>query len=159
MLFQSRKPASCPRCKKIMYPGPTGAPENHKRGCCSDGMKSKPPNNMSSNYLPHWPQPNGIFSGGTSFNPQAFLSAVREIYEKVVMGTGGGDGFGDGNSMEYVAFTEMLQKRTSIRADGSIVFLLYPEFTVDSCPDEWVIKESSESGDETYLRMDCLRNN
>jgi hypothetical protein len=87
------------------------------------------------------------------------LSAVREIYERVVMGTGGGDGFGDGNSMEYVAFTEMLQKRTSIRADGSIVFLLYPEFTVDLCPDEWVIKESGESGDETYLRMDCLRNN
>ena len=138
-----------------MYPGPTGAPENHKRGCCLDGVKSKPPDNTSSNYLPHWPQPNGIFSGGTSFNPQAFLSAVREIYEKVVMGTGGGDGI----SMEYVAFAEMLQKRTSIRADGSVVFLLYPEFTVDSCPDEWVIKESSESGDETYLRMDCLRNN
>jgi predicted lipid-binding transport protein (Tim44 family) len=71
-----------------MYPGPTGAPENHKRGCRSDGVKSKPPDNTSSNYLPHLAQPNGIFSGGTSFNPQAFLSAVREIYEKVVMGTG-----------------------------------------------------------------------
>lgn len=142
-----------------MYPGPTGAPENHKRGCCSDGVKSKPPDNTSSNYLPYWPQPNGIFSGGTSFNPQAFLSAIRDIYEKVVIGTGDGDGVGDEKSMEYAPVTKMLQKRTSIRADGAIFFLLYPEFTVDSCLDEWVIKESSESGDETYLCMDCLRHN
>jgi hypothetical protein len=139
-----------------MYPGPTGAPENHKRGYCSDGVKSKPPDNTSSNYLPQWPQPDGIFSGGTNFNPAAFLSAVREIYEKVVMGTGGEDGI----SMEYVAFAEMLTKRTSIRTDGSVVFLLYPEFAMDSCTEEsteeWIVK--SESGNETYLRMDSLRN-
>jgi hypothetical protein len=154
MLLQSRKPASCPRCKKIMYPGPTGAPENHKRGYCSDGVKSKPPDNTSSNYLPPWPQPNGIFSSGTSFNPTAFLSAVREIYQKVIMGAGPG---ADGVSMEYVAFAEMLTNRTSIRADGSVVFLLYPEFTTDSCPEEWITKGGEFDG-ETYLRMDSLRN-
>jgi hypothetical protein len=56
--------------------------------------------------------------------------------------------------MEHEAFTEMLQKRTNIRPDGSVVFMLYPKLTLDSCLEEWVVKGTGTS----YLRMDCLRN-
>jgi len=137
-----------------MYPGPTGAPENHKKGFCSDGVRSKPPNNKPSNYFPQWPQPEGVFSAtsnGTTFNPVPFLAAVREMYLKVVVG-----GASASEAMEYEAFAEMLHTRTSVRADGAILFKLYPEFTVASCPAELVVKED-ESGD-SYLSVDCLRN-
>jgi hypothetical protein len=58
--------------------------------------------------------------------------------------------------MEYEAFAEMLNSHTSVRVDGAILFKLYPEFTVASCPAELVVKEN-ESGD-SYLSVDCLRN-
>ncbi|KAH8982076.1 hypothetical protein EDB92DRAFT_1895313 [Lactarius akahatsu] len=88
---RTRKPASCPRCKRFMYPGPTGSLENDKRGYCSDGVRSRPPDNTPLGCLPPWPQPNGVFSSdawGTTFNPIPFLATLRDVYEKVVSGGG-----------------------------------------------------------------------
>jgi len=39
--FHQRKAATCSRCNTIMYPGPTGSSENHKRGYCSDGVRQR----------------------------------------------------------------------------------------------------------------------
>lgn len=74
------------------------------------------------------------------------------MYLKVVVG-----GASVAEAMEYEAFAEMLHTRTSVRGDGAVLFKLYPEFTVGSCPTELVVKED-ESGD-SYLSVDCLRNN
>ncbi|KAH9015176.1 hypothetical protein EDB84DRAFT_1634957 [Lactarius hengduanensis] len=98
-----RKPASCPRCKRFMYPGPTGSLD--KWGYCSDGVRSKPPDNAPLGYLPPWPQPNGAFSSdawSTTFNPIPFLATLRDVYEKMVSGGGQNDG-----AVEFGAFTEM----------------------------------------------------
>ena len=134
-----------------MYPGLTGAPENHKQGYCLDGVKSKPPENRSSDCLPEWPQPNGIYSARASFNLVVFLSAICDVYQKVLV-----DGCCRNKMMEYEVFVEMLVKCTSARPDGAIVFKLYPEFVTESCPDKWIVKEAS--GEEvTYLWMDCLQ--
>ncbi|KAJ7776621.1 hypothetical protein DFH07DRAFT_721722, partial [Mycena maculata] len=74
-----RKPATCTRCKKVMYPG---GPENHKKGYCSDGFKQKA---VNGDTLAPWPQPEGIFAVGSQFHPLSFLAAVRELYEKTVI--------------------------------------------------------------------------
>jgi len=52
-------------------------------------MRSKPPDNAPAGYFPPWPQPNGVFStnaSGTTFNRIPFLTTLRDIYEKVVLG-------------------------------------------------------------------------
>ncbi|KAJ7094960.1 hypothetical protein C8R44DRAFT_577859, partial [Mycena epipterygia] len=79
---EQRKVATYSRCHKVMYPGKTGSPENHKKGYCSDGFKQKA---TTGDDLPPWPQPAGIFTGGSEFHPLLFLAAVRDVYEKVVM--------------------------------------------------------------------------
>jgi hypothetical protein len=66
-------------------------------------------------------------------------------------------GGGHEEVMEYEAFAEMLHAHTSVHANGSIIFMLYPEFTFGTCPEELIVKGDVESGD-SYLRMDCLRN-
>ncbi|KAH9001813.1 hypothetical protein EDB86DRAFT_2827581 [Lactarius hatsudake] len=159
---KTRKPASCPRCKRLMYPGPTGSPENHKQGYCSDGVRSKPPDDAPPGYLPPWPQLNGVFSfdaGGTTFNPIPFLATLRDIYEKAVLGGGQSD-----EVVEFGAFTTMLHSRIVVRADGAILFQLYPEFELGPCPEGLFLKgdkfEEGRGGIEgtSYLRVDCLRN-
>ena len=61
------------------------------------------------------------------FNPMPFLAAIREMYGQVVVGGTRGP-----EVMEYGAFAEMLYTRTSVRADGAILFKLYPEFAMGS---------------------------
>jgi hypothetical protein len=140
-----------------MYPGPTGSPKNHKQGYCSDGVRSKPPDNAPPGYLLPWPQPNGVFltdASGTTFDPIPFLATLRDVYKKVVLGSRQKD-----EVMEFGAFMEMLHSRISVRADGPVLFRLYPEFALGSCPEELIVKDSEEGGGETtYLRMDCLQN-
>jgi len=65
-----------------MDPVKTGSPENRKKGCCSDSFKQKA---ATGDDLPPWPQPAGIFTGGSEFHPLLFSAAVRDVYEKVVM--------------------------------------------------------------------------
>ncbi|KAH9001850.1 hypothetical protein EDB86DRAFT_2801333, partial [Lactarius hatsudake] len=159
---KTRKPASCPRCKRLMYPGPTGSPENHKWGYCSDGVRSKPPDDAPPGYLPPWPQPNGIFSsdaGGETFNPIPFLATLRNVYEKAVLGGGQSD-----EVVEFGAFTTMLHLRIVFRTDGAILFRLYPKFELGPCPEGLFVKgdkfEEGRGGIEatSYLQVDCLQN-
>ncbi|KAF8997454.1 hypothetical protein BDZ89DRAFT_915144, partial [Hymenopellis radicata] len=63
--------ATCFRCKTIMYPGGLKGASNHKRGYCSDGVGQK----VDTETIP-WPQPAGIFVGGTEFYPLKFLEAI-----------------------------------------------------------------------------------
>jgi hypothetical protein len=97
-----------------MYPGPTGAAENHKRGYCSDGAKQKidhskqnedpPQANLPKSWvIPEWPQPKNIFTDGTHFHPLEFLNKVRDMYEQVVV-----EKAGDDLILEHVAFVSLL---------------------------------------------------
>ncbi|KAH9011792.1 hypothetical protein EDB84DRAFT_1239862, partial [Lactarius hengduanensis] len=106
------KPASCPRCKRLMYSGPTGSPKNHKWGYCLDGVRSKPLDDAPLGYLPLWPQPNCVFSSNawsTTFNPIPFMATLCDVCEKAVLGGGQND-----KVVEFGAFTTMLHLRISV---------------------------------------------
>jgi hypothetical protein len=100
-----------------MYPGPSGSAENHKKGYCSDGVKQNmeqssqnedpPRDNKPTSCTPaQWPQPHGIFTHGTHFNAFAFLTKIREMYEKVVIED-------DSGELLIVASSEIHQRRGS----------------------------------------------
>jgi len=144
-----RKIPTCSRCKTIMYPGPTKSITNHRRGICADGVKSK--STAESSDLPHWPQPNGIFTDGRFFHTKVFFKSVKEIYELAASGTG--------LSMMLVeaqAFLLMLTMRTIILTDAdgeptTALFRLYPGFDVVDAGDRVVNHEGTDC-----LRIDYL---
>ncbi|GBE81445.1 hypothetical protein SCP_0311740 [Sparassis crispa] len=154
-----RKTHTCSRCKTIMWPGPEGAGNNHKKSYCSDGVMQKPKTlqrmiNGSlqdvTEHPPDWPQPRGIFTGGTHFNPAAFLAAVRDMYDCVVVKSGtGGD-----HAMEYSAFAGLLSKRTVITDDGAVLFELYGSLEVTSEREhaDIIVQRNGIK----YLRVNCL---
>ncbi|KAJ7165980.1 hypothetical protein C8R46DRAFT_1219750 [Mycena filopes] len=129
---KGRKPQTCTRCKAIKYPGPTGAPENHRLKYCSDGFKPT----LANDTPAIWPQPTGIFTNGTDFHPFIFLSSVRELHEKLVV-----EGAMDHDlSLELDAFRNLLQARMVIDpTNGVVMWKLFAAFTVpasDGIPDE-----------------------
>jgi hypothetical protein len=127
-----------------MYPGPTGSSENHKKGYCSDGVKQV----MKSDTVPDWPQPQGIFELGTTFNPLKFLTTIRELYEVlVIQGSNGND-----LAMEYEAFTKLLTSRT-VTTDSGILFKLFELEMPFSTPPELIVYHDGSR----HLRIDCLR--
>ena len=155
----SRKPATCRRCRTLMYPGPTGAAENHKRGYCSDGARQTlkhssqnqdppKPNQPLSHTMPAWPQPQGIFTDGIYFNPVGFLTTLREVYEKVVIDKVSGEA-----AMEHEAFAGLLFARTLMARDGSMLFKLYDLDCPSSTPEGLLEVHNGMK----YLRLDCLR--
>ncbi|KAL6299496.1 hypothetical protein BKA93DRAFT_829872 [Sparassis latifolia] len=134
-----RKTNTCSRCKVIMWPGPEGSEINHKRSYCSDGVKQKPQKIQTVSGAqvktvleepPQWPQPPGIFTGGTHFSPDIFLATLRSMYEQVVVK---GEP-GDERSMEYMAFAALLEKRLKVvdNPDGRrmVLFELYRSLTL-----------------------------
>ena len=142
-----------------MYPGPTGAAENHKRGYCSDGVKQvmeqskqnqdpPQPNQSVSVTPPEWPQPQGIFFNGTQFHPLAFLDKIREMYEKVVIEKASGDLL-----MEHEAFAWLLMRRTVVLEDRSVVFKMFDLVCPASTADTLVVVREGDN----YLCLDCLR--
>ncbi|KAI0673878.1 hypothetical protein C8Q78DRAFT_1186282 [Trametes maxima] len=116
--LRTRKLNTCTRCKTIMWPGPRGSPFNHKRSFCSDGVRMNPQvtktkdgqSTVLTEELPPWPQPSGIFEGGNRFNPTVFLSTVSQLYAQMITHQTTGGRF----AMEYLAFAEMLHKRTIV---------------------------------------------
>ncbi|KAF9525245.1 hypothetical protein CPB83DRAFT_870915 [Crepidotus variabilis] len=78
---KTRKIQMCSRCQTVMYPGPNGCPENHKKGYCADGVQQVP-KDKSTEGVPPWPQPQGIFRVGKEFHVLPFLSEVHSLYEK-----------------------------------------------------------------------------
>lgn len=106
-----------------MWPGPKGSPLNHKRAFCSDGVRMKSQAQQKTadgrivtitEDLPPWPQPSGIFEDGTTFHPTVFLSAVAQLYNQMVTRNSTGGEY----AMEYLAFAEMLHKRTIVVPTG-----------------------------------------
>jgi hypothetical protein len=129
-----------------MYPGRSGAPENHKKGYCVDGVRQKPKTG-STDSLPEWPQPHGVFTNGTHFHPLVFLATVRELYDKVIDCAISDQDY----SMEDEAFSRMLSLRVKIE-NGQALFLLFDlENAVGTPPSLFVDIE-----DRKYLRVDCL---
>ncbi len=151
--LQPRKLQTCARCKKIKYIGGLGASGNHRKLCCSDGVKTQDKNNSP----PKWPQPEGIFTDGTHFHPFAFLEHLRRLYEKAIV-----EGDITYENMESEAFFEMLKARLDtmdIEEDGKTlkvpVFRLYGYLTMSPPLEQLVMTRDGKR----YLRVDCLREN
>jgi len=129
----------------IMYPGPSGSQENHRKGYCSDGVRPS----MKGDTPPDWPQPQGIFELGTKFNPLNLLAALRDLYDHTVTQNGtGGD-----LVMEYQAFGRLLHSRLIVAADGRHLFKLYDLDLPPSTQPELI----TEQGGSRYMRVDYLR--
>src|SRR5882762_2551298 len=145
----------CGCCQTIMYPGPSGCAENHKKGYCSYGVKQTgvkitPDGKRKVEDPPEWSQPAGIFSKGTHFDPIKFLSTIHQIYERVIVQ----HGTSEADIMEYEAFAKELHSRTKILLDGSILFKLYADLQVSGpFPNRLMVDHDGLK----YLRIDCLR--
>ncbi|KAF8973794.1 hypothetical protein BDZ97DRAFT_1751761 [Flammula alnicola] len=127
---KKRKGAVCTRCKAIMYTGNKNL--NHRKGVCADGVAQKPRPGSESDLLPEWPQPQGVFSAGKSFNPAKFLSTVRDLYEKVMDHHAQSPNTAVEYTLEDEAFSRMIASRTTSIGDHTY-FLLYDlEFTGSS---------------------------
>ncbi|TCD65447.1 hypothetical protein EIP91_002660 [Steccherinum ochraceum] len=158
-----RKNQACTRCQTIMYPGGVRSSENHKPGYCSDGA---PVHFKRENYQdfhhtlqgavsdhPPYPQPAGIFDKGKSFDPIAFLTTLRDVYECYIVekGTGGE------KASEYEAFAEMLLDRTTTTAiEGGTYFKLFRSLTVtDRGLKAGIIVDHTDGC--KYLRLDSMQ--
>ncbi|KAJ3744556.1 hypothetical protein EV360DRAFT_57566, partial [Lentinula raphanica] len=143
---KTRKSATCARCQTIMYPGPSGSPENHKLGHCSDGVSQK----LKS--IP-WPQPSGIFlNKGKTFAPVKFLQILRQVYDETVVQQHPLNEL----TMEYQAFAEFLGTHTMTRGNMVLFKLdsLGSEVSVDdTAPESLFVRDGTES----YLRLECLQ--
>ncbi|KAF8969037.1 hypothetical protein BDZ97DRAFT_1654345, partial [Flammula alnicola] len=142
-----RKTAMCTHCKAMMYTGDKNL--NHKKNVCADGVAQKP-KPRSSDSLPEWPQPQGIFSAGRFFDPSKFLFTVRDLYEKVMDHTQSPGATAD-YMLQDEAFSCMLQSRTTF-VDGHAFFLLYDLESVRSSCESLI----SELDGRRYIRIDCL---
>ncbi|KAL6300468.1 hypothetical protein BKA93DRAFT_829059 [Sparassis latifolia] len=135
----TRKANMCSRCKKPK-----------KLEMLVDGKIVK-----SVEDVPAWPQPSGIFSTGTHFNPHVFLATIRTMYEDLVVkrSTGGE------HSMEYVAFAALLEKRTVVNVDPEsepggrmVLFELFKSLVIAPSSANPIV----ERGGIKYMRLDCL---
>src|SRR5712675_896109 len=139
-----RRTAICSRCHTMMYPGGS---ENHKRGYCADGTRQV--KRKGEDDIPDWPQPQEIYVKGTDFHPIEFLKTLWDMYEKVVVREERSTDL----PMEYEAFWKVLQRRTTIDEDGSVLFRLYDLIMPPSTPDRLVVLHNGHQ----HLRLDCLR--
>ncbi|GBE84646.1 hypothetical protein SCP_0606250 [Sparassis crispa] len=133
----ARKTCICSRCKTIMWPGPEGMGNNHKKSYCSDGVMQKPRTITKmvggllqdvTKHPPDWPQLWGIFTNGTHFHPGPFLATIHEVYDCVIVK----GGTGEDRAMEYSAFAALLSKRTVVSNDGAVFFELFSSLEVTS---------------------------
>ena len=120
----------------IRYLGPTGFPESHKHGYYSDGTRAKPLDNP--------PSP-GLFP---AVDPAARRLLVRcqrhepstrsPLWLLGAICTRGrcleADGDDKFEAMESRAFAEMLHSGIRVRVNGAVLFRLYAEFGLGSCP-------------------------
>ena len=162
-LIIQRQQMVCKRCKVIMYPGPTGSSQNHKRGFCSDGcpvsfdrfkkIKIESTNLQSNEVSPPFPQPEGIFTIGESFNPFCFLKVLRALFDRVV--THNDDFMASEASAEDPAFSHMLQSRTTPLPDGVTGFRLYRGLRLDAMAAE-IAELVVEHEGARFLRLPML---
>jgi hypothetical protein len=105
---------------------------------------------MKNDHVPDWPQPQGIFESGTSFNPMKFLSTVCEVYSIIVLQ---GD-TGNKLSMKYEAFVRLLQSCTIINGEGCCLFKLFALEMPVSTPSELFVNHDGLR----HMILDCLCN-
>src|SRR5712675_2431249 len=141
-----RKTAICSRCHTVMYPGGS---EDHKRGYCADGARQV--KRKGGDDIPDWPRPRGIYVKGTDFHPVEFLKTLQDVYKKVAVR--------EERSADYLveceAFWKVLQKRTTINEDSSVLFELYDLNISPSTPDSLVVLHNGHQ----HLRLNCLCDN
>ena len=121
-----------------------------QKGClsvCADGVRQKPKPESADVSLPAWPQPHGIFTNGSHFDPLRFLSTVRELYDKVVAGSVSDPDY----SMEDEAFSQMLSSRIAMH-NGCALFRLFDLENALETPAQLFVEVEGVK----YLRVDCL---
>lgn len=127
-----------------MYPKASGSTENHKRGCCSDGV----PVRLKTENVPPWPQPLQIFTDGTHFHPAALTRMVGEVTRKLFV-----DKQSPGSlRMEYEAFAQMLLDRVEL-LDGICHFRIYRELQVSPWQTDNIVEHE---GTSYVCLLDCL---
>ena len=88
---------------------------------------------------------------GTDFHPVEFLKTLQDVYEKVAVR--------EERSADYLveceAFWKVLQRRTTINEDSSVLFELYDLNISPSTPSSLVMLHNGHQ----HLRLDCLRDN
>lgn len=102
---------------------------------------------------PPFPQPSEVFTNGTHFHPIRFISAVQELYERVIAAHSPGGA----SAMQDLAFASLLRERTQVvpateEQQSMVLFKLYSSLQMGSCPPEIIIERSGER----YLRIDYL---
>ncbi|KAI0066538.1 hypothetical protein BV25DRAFT_1912599 [Artomyces pyxidatus] len=144
---KARKPKSCNRCLLIKYSGGVGAAENHRLNYCPDGVKIVADEGDPG---PGYPQPEGLFTEGDKFNPNVFLTKLRELYDQLVVR---GETIESVTStMEGERFIELVRERVKVHADDFVGFKLYQNTTL--VPDMPGFVEVRNG--HPWLRVDCL---
>lgn len=131
-----------------MYPREKNHPENHRREYCSDGA----PSAISAGRRIPFPQPDGIFVKGKSFDMVPFLTAVQELYQRVVV-----EGVArEDLSVETEAFATLLMDRIdhSAGGDGVVAFRVIEGITIKSA--ESVAEYLFTLNGQTYMKIGCL---
>ena len=160
MRYKQRKNHVCTRCNKLMYPAKQGSSLNHKKQYCSDGALQKARsvevriNGQTIKVVdeaPPYPQPEGVFVGGTEFHVTRFLAEVSSLYERVVVRQ-------EMLGMQDLALASLLHQRTLVvPASASnqrpmALFKLYHALTVKGCPPHFLVEYEGVR----YLLMDNL---
>ncbi|KAI0704824.1 hypothetical protein C8Q76DRAFT_631245 [Earliella scabrosa] len=157
---KNRKSAVCSRCNKLMYPGKEGSDLNHKRIHCSDGVRQKFPevekiiNGLTVKIVdqaPAYPQPHGLFTGGTHFHPMQLIQEVRSLYERVVVRK-------ETLGIHDLALAAMLHQRTLVLPSSGenprtlALFKLYPCLKLEPEPTHLLVEYEGAR----YLSLDEL---
>jgi len=128
-----------------MYPRGS---ENHQKSYCADGACQA--KRKGEDDIPDWPQPQGIYVKGTQFHPIKFLKISY-------CGTcTNGSSYMERSTdlpVEYEAFGKVLERRTTIDDDGSVLFRLCDLVMPPSTPDSLLVLHNGHK----HLRLDCLR--
>lgn len=145
------QPQTCSRCGQIKTPNGKGGQGNHARDYCLDGFPTKLDKAKYSKMpVAPWPQPEGVYVKGKTFNAVAFLHTVRRLYEVVVI-----DNNSDAVSMEHHAFAMVLSTRV-VHKDGVPCFKLYPSLTLSSSTPGGLVFDD-KGGDGPLLRLEYLK--
>ena len=86
--------------------------ENHKKLCCSDGVRIPTKKTLSVN-VPDWPQPQGVYSEGGFLHTLKFLQMVRDIWTSL----DDTEMYGSELNVEYDSFVKFFKARQLVIQD------------------------------------------
>ena len=101
---------------------------------------------------PEWPQPHGLFTDqggniGITFNPYVCFKELEPTYKKLVIDQSCTD-----ITLEQVAFTTLLARRTIRDDDGAVLFKLFDIRNIPEVPQELIVIRKNNK----FLRISCL---